>query len=97
MPTTFGREAEARLLDLCAAGDPDIDRWRLAGPAFFMSGIAVMLGSVRGFSRRRYLDLAEALHPGSTTQEAFAVWLKRSPLRPSRFLPMLEIRRAKAT
>ena len=33
--------------------------------------------------------LAEVLHPGATEVPVFARWLKRSPLRPSRFLPML--------
>jgi hypothetical protein len=54
-----------------------------------MSGVAVMLASVRGFDRRRYLELAEALHPGSTEPGVFSRWLAETPLGPSRFLPPL--------
>ena len=57
--------------------------------AFFMAGLAVMLASVPEFDRRSLLDLAEALQAGSSQVEVFALWLERSPLRPSRFLPML--------
>lgn len=95
-PAVVDREYEASLLALCAAGPPDAAAWRAAGPAFFMAGLAVMLTGARGFDRARYLALAERLHPGSTTPEAFALWLARSPLRPSRFLPMLEVRRRAA-
>ena len=55
-----------------------------------------MLGSARGYDRSRYLDLAEFLHPGITAPEVFSAWLAQSPVRPSRFLPMLEKWRAKA-
>ena len=48
-----------------------------------------MLASVPEFDRRSLLDLAEALQAGSSQVEVFALWLERSPLRPSRFLPML--------
>jgi len=90
MPSRYGREEEENLLDLCLARQPDLERWRAMGPAFFMGGLAVMLAGVDGYDRGRYLDLAEALHPGVTTTEAFASWLEQSPVRPSRFLPMLE-------
>jgi hypothetical protein len=85
----FDREYEAQLLDLCASGDLDPQHWRRHGPAFFMAGLAVMLASVPEFDRRSLLDLAEALQAGSSQVEVFALWLERSPLRPSRFLPML--------
>ena len=96
MPVKYGREEEEKLLDLCAEPVADLGRWRSAGPTFFMGGLAVMLASVRGYDRARYLELAESLHPGIITPEVFSAWLVQSPLRPSRFLPMLEKWRAKA-
>jgi hypothetical protein len=91
-PANVDRDYEARLLDLCAFGTTDPAAWRAMGPAFFMAGLAVMLGSARGFDRSRHLALAEALHPGSSTPKAFALWLERSPVRSWRFLPMLRQR-----
>jgi hypothetical protein len=93
LPDAFGREYEDDLLDLCASGNVDPDGWRAHGPGFFMGGLAVLLASARGFERERYLRLAEALHPGISTPEVFALWLKRSPLRAGRFLPMARRRR----
>ena len=93
VPSTFGREYEDDLLDLCASGDFDPDVWRAHGPGFFMGGLAVLLASARGFERERYLRLAETLHPGISTPEVFALWLTRSPLRAGRFLPMARRRR----
>ncbi len=92
----YGREEEKKLLDLCSEPVADLARWRSAGPAFFMGGLAVMLASARGYDRARYLELAESLHAGITTPEVFSAWLAQSPVRPSRFLPMLEKWRAKA-
>ncbi len=92
-PAGLDRDYEARLAALCASGSVDPEAWRGAGPTFFMAGLAALLAGARGFDRGRYLALAERLHPGSTTPEAFALWLARSPLRPSRFLPMLAARR----
>jgi hypothetical protein len=89
-PAQLNREFEERLLDLCASGDVDPERWRHHGPAFFMAGLAVMVASVPEFDRRSLLDLAEALHEGSSQVGAFSLWLEGSPVRPSRFLPMLE-------
>ncbi len=57
-----------------------------------MAGLAVMLASTRDFDRRSLLILAEELHPGASEPAVFARWLKASPLRPSRFLPMLSVR-----
>lgn len=96
MPVKYGRQEEEALLDLCSEREANLDRWRSAGPSFFMGGLAVMLASARGYDRSRYLDLAEALHPGITAAEVFSAWLAQSPVRPSRFLPMLEKWRAKA-
>ncbi len=96
MPARYGREEEQKLLDLCSEPEADPGRWRSAGPSFFMGGLAVMLASARGYNRSRHLELAEMLHPGITTPEVFSAWLAQSPVRPSRFLPMLEKWRAKA-
>ena len=96
MPARYGREEEQKLLDLCSEPEADLGRWRSAGPSFFMGGLAVMLASARGYDRARYLELAELLHAGVTTPEVFSAWLAQSPVRPSRFLPMLEKWRAKA-
>jgi hypothetical protein len=88
-PARLDREYEEQLLDLCASGEFEAQRWRHHGPAFFMAGLAVMVASVPEFDRRSLLDLAEALHAGSSQVGVFALWLERSPIRPSRFLPML--------
>jgi len=88
-PATFGRDDEEKLLDLCVSRRLDAAAWERLGPKFFMAGVAVMLASVSDFDRRALLDLAEQLHAGSSQVEGFALWLAHSPLRPSRFLPML--------
>jgi hypothetical protein len=88
MPEKLDRGCELRLRDLCASGQTDPNVWRAHGSGFFMGGVAVLLAGARGFERRKYLRLAEALHPGVSTPEVFDLWLKRSPLRPARFLPM---------
>lgn len=96
MPAKYGREEEEALLGLCSKRELDPEQWRSAGPSFFMGGLAVMLASARGYDRSRYLDLAETLHPGITAPEVFSAWLAQSPIRPSRFLPILEKWRAKS-
>ncbi len=88
-PDVIDRAFESRLRDLVATGSTRAADWLPLGPSFFMSGVAVMLASVRGFDRRRYLELAEALHPGSTEPGVFSRWLAETPLGPSRFLPPL--------
>src|SRR5580704_17778617 len=95
-PRELSRDYERQLLTLCAAQKLDPAAWAATGPAFFMAGLAVMLASHADADRRGLLALAEHLHPGATEVPVFARWLKRSPLRPSRFLPMLamEIRHA---
>ena len=95
-PARVDRDYEARLLALAASRDLAPETWRRAGPAFFMAGIAVMLASVMGFDRHGLLNLAEVLHPGSSYPDVFQVWLARSPLRPSRFLPMLRVQLPRA-
>jgi hypothetical protein len=95
-PSELSREYERQLLALCASRRLEPAAWAAAGPAFFMAGLAVMLASNADADRRGLLALAERLHPGASEVPVFARWLKRSPLRPSRFLPMLtmEIRHA---
>jgi DNA-binding phage protein len=95
-PSELSRDYERQLLALCASRRLDPAAWAAAGPAFFMAGLAVMLASNTDADRRGLLALAELLHPGASEVPVFARWLKRSPLRPSRFLPMLamEIRHA---
>ena len=90
------RSLEARLVDLLGSGSTRIGDWRPLGPQFFLAGLAVMLASLPEFDRSKYLDLAEALHPGATEPRVFAKWLAETPLPPARFLPMLEaaLRRA---
>jgi hypothetical protein len=91
-PVTLDREYESALLDLCASGNTDPEQWRAHGNEFFLGGLATLLAGASGFDRARYLRLAESLHTGVTTPEVFALWLKRSPVRPARFLPMLRQR-----
>ena len=92
-PPSFGRGYEEDLLDLSASGNLDPAVWRARGPSFFMGGLAVMLASARGFERERYMRLAEELHPGVSNPEVFGIWLMKSPVRPSRFLPMARKRK----
>jgi DNA-binding phage protein len=95
-PGELSRDYEHQLLMLCASGQLDPAMWAAAGPAFFMAGLAVMLASNAGADRRGLLALAETLHPGATDVSVFARWLKRSPLRPSRFLPMVAVETGRA-
>lgn len=90
-PLQVHREYEEHLLDLCASRTLDLQRWAELGPRFFMAGLAVMLASVSELDRRGLLSLAELLHPGASEPVVFEQWLKRSPVRPSRFLPMLAV------
>ena len=88
-PAKVNRGFEEQLLHLCASRDCDRERWENLGPAFFMAGLAVMVAGVKGFNRSELCALAEQLHPGSSQPEVFSLWLARSPVRPSRFLPLL--------
>jgi hypothetical protein len=58
-----------------------------------MAGLAVMLASAGNTDRRGVLDLAERLHPGASEVSVFTRWLDRSPLRPTRFLPLVDAAR----
>lgn len=95
-PARVDRAYEDRLFELCVSDDLDPETWRLAGPAFFMAGLAVTVASVPGFDRRGLLDLAERLHAGSSQVGVFSLWLARGPIDPSRFLPPLADRRRAA-
>lgn len=94
MPSRMVRDHEERLLALAASRSLDLAEWREAGGSYFMSGFATLVANARGLNRNGLLALAEALHPGMTTVGNFKSWLARSPLSPSRFLPMLEQRLA---
>jgi hypothetical protein len=89
-PAGVDREYEEKLVDLCASGDVESGRWASRGPSFFMAGLAVMMASVHGYDRRSLLALAERLHPGATEVAVFSRWLERSPVRPTRFLSLLD-------
>jgi DNA-binding Xre family transcriptional regulator len=88
-PPSLDRHYEERLVRLCASQTIDPAQWARLGPRFFMAGLAVMLAGVAGFDRRALLTLAEKLHPGVSEVAVFSLWLKKSPVRPSRFLPLL--------
>ena len=96
VPAAVTRADEERLAVLCASRDADAASWLRHGPAFFMAGLAMLLASLASFDRRRYCELAERLHPGSSQPGVFALWLARSPLRPSRFVPLLQAELADA-
>lgn len=89
-PAEVDRNLEERLADLCAGDETDPNRWSALGPPFFMAGLAVMLAGAPNRDRTAMLELAERLHPGASEPAVFARWLERSPVRPSRFLPMVE-------
>lgn len=97
LPSTYGREEEETLLDLCCAPTLDLRAWRQAGPRYFMAGVAMLLACARGMDRESLAMLAEALYPGMSNPEVFGAWLKQSPVRPSRFLPMLRQRLSRAS
>lgn len=93
VPTRFGRVEEEALLKLCASGSLDVQRWRAAGPRWFMAGLAMLMARGNGTEREGLLLLAEALCPGMSSVDTFSQWLKTSPVKPARFLPMLDQRR----
>lgn len=92
-PETLTRELESQLLDLAASGNTDPAAWNRNGSSFFMGGLAVLLAGARGFDREKYLRLAEALHSGVTSPEVFGQWLRATPVRAARFLPMARKRK----
>lgn len=92
-PATLDRDYEERLVELSLSGDLEPKRWTGMGPRFFMAGLAVMLASTADSGRRGLLELAERLHPGASNVDVFSRWLERSPLQPTRFLPLLDAAR----
>jgi hypothetical protein len=89
MPSVWNREVERKYALLCASGSTDVARWLREGPAYFLSGVAMMVASARGFDREAYLRLAFALCPAMQDVGEFDSWLSNSPAKPSRFLPMV--------
>jgi len=96
-PAVVDRTLEAQLAGVLGARSTRISDWRPLGPPFFLAGLAVMLASLPELDRKKYLDLAEALHPGATEPRVFARWLAETPLPPARILPMLEAQMRPAT
>jgi hypothetical protein len=93
-PQRLGRDLEEHVLALCASGDVEPAHWRALGPSFFMGGLAAMLSCTDDLDpESRYAGLAESLHPGVLGVDTFRLWLRRSPVKASRFLPMLRKRR----
>jgi hypothetical protein len=89
-PAKVLRDYEEQLVDLVCSTGLEPDAWRALGPPFFMAGLAVMMASHTGSPRNDLLALAEQLHPGISEPAVFALWLKGSPVRPSRFFPMVD-------
>ena len=52
----------------------------------------MLIARGEGAERQARLHLAEALYPGMSRVEFFGQWLKASPIKPTRFLPMLDRR-----
>jgi hypothetical protein len=92
-PAKLDRDYEERLVALSLSSDLEPERWTGMGPRFFMAGLAVMLASAGNSDRRDLLELAERLHPGASEVDVFSRWLERSPLRPTRFLPLVDAAR----
>ena len=89
MPSPWNRELERKYAILCASGSTDLGRWLREGPRYFLSGLAMMMGSSRGADRDADLALAFALCPAMQDATEFDTWLSMTPTRPSRFLPMV--------
>ena len=85
----LSRAAEERLARLCASGDLRPSRWRKAGDAQLMAGVATMLASQPGSDRVRLLALAEQLDPGMTDPGRFGQWLLHAPVKAARLMPMV--------
>ena len=92
-PAKLDRDYEGRLIQLCLWGNLEPELWLGMGPRFFMAGLAVMLASAGNSDRRGLLELAERLHPGASDVDVFSRWLERSPLRPTRFLSLVDAAR----
>jgi antitoxin (DNA-binding transcriptional repressor) of toxin-antitoxin stability system len=88
------RGEEERLLKLVAGGDLRPSRWRRAGDAERMAGLAALLASAGWGERERLFALSEQLHSGMSTVEGFGRWLAGSRIEPGRLLSMLNARLA---
>ena len=89
----LSRHEEGRLVRLCAGGDLRPSRWRRAGHARTLAGVAMMMATADPSRRPRWLALAEALHPGMSEAAAFGRWLAKAPVQAARFLPMVAMER----
>jgi hypothetical protein len=90
------RDMEARLLNVCA-GPPTVRAWKSIGDVPLAAGLAVLLASDSSLDRQTYLSLARKFQPSMVEGDVFRVWLEQSPVRPSRFLPMVRaLRRQRA-
>lgn len=96
MPKSLSRAEEERLLDLAASGDTRPSRWRRAGDTQLLAGVAALLGSLDLGNRERLFALAEQLWPGMSTLDVANDWLRRSPVKADRFVPMVRARLAQA-
>lgn len=94
MPKSLSRSEEERLLELAASGDTRPSRWRRAGDPQLLAGVAVLMGSLDLGPRERLFALAEHLWPGMSTLEVANEWLRRTPVKADRFVPMLRARLA---
>lgn len=86
----WSREQEEQVYQLIRSGDLDPATWRAHGPPFLMAGVAVLLAGSRGYPRAQLLQLAESLHPGISEPAVANLWLRSSPIEPSRFFAQLE-------
>lgn len=92
MPRSLTRAEEERLIELAASGDTRPSRWRRAGNPRLLAGLAALLGSLDLGDRERLFALAEHLWPGMSTLEVANDWLRHSPIKADRFVPMLKAR-----
>jgi hypothetical protein len=88
-PAALTREDEQQLHELVRTGHSDSARWRECGPSFFMAGLAVLVGGSPRLDRPELLQTAETLHPGITSPDVYNIWLRRTPVEPSRFFAQL--------
>lgn len=94
MPKSLARPEEERLLQLAESGDTRPSRWRRAGDPQLLAGLAMLLGTLDLGDRDRLLALAEELWPGMSTVEVANEWLRHTPIKADRFVPMLRERLA---
>lgn len=88
-PVSLSRDDEQRLYELVRSGDASPAEWRAHGPAFFMAGLAMLLAGSFRYARRNLQATAEVLHPGISEPAVYDIWLRRTPIEPSRFFAQL--------